>query len=161
MTTTPRDSPSDVTSTSPPDGTGLFQSHEHLLNEEDVMDTLSYITNFVVPSKLRPGMVIPCIASGLSGWTDSVWKGSYQISTTEPLFMKKVYYTVAYVGDLPENIRVDLNGLDATACVKTNCPNKHPLFVSGSVDKDAVKAELEGIQAPEFKRKLFAAVDAF
>jgi hypothetical protein len=49
----------------------------------------------------------------------------------------------------------------ATACVKNNCPNKHPLFVSGSVDKDAVKAELEGIQAPEFKRKLFAAVDAF
>jgi hypothetical protein len=49
----------------------------------------------------------------------------------------------------------------ATACVKTNCPNKHTPFVSGSVDKDAVKAELEGIQAPEFKRKLFAAVDAF
>jgi hypothetical protein len=49
----------------------------------------------------------------------------------------------------------------ATACVKTNCPNKHTPFVSGSVDKDAVKAELEGVQAPEFKRKLFAAVDAF
>ena len=49
----------------------------------------------------------------------------------------------------------------ATACAKTNCPNKHTPFVSGSVDKDAVKAELEGIQAPEFKRKLFAAVDAF
>jgi hypothetical protein len=53
------------------------------------------------------------------------------------------------------------NLVGATACVKNNCPNKHPLFVSGSVDKDAVKAELEGIQAPEFKRKLFAAVDAF
>ena len=53
------------------------------------------------------------------------------------------------------------NLVGATACVKTNCPNKHPLFVSGSVDKDAVKAELEGIRAPEFKRKLFAAVDVF
>jgi len=112
MTTTPKDSPSDLTSTSPPDGTTLFQSHEHLLNEEDEVDTLSSITNFVVASKLRPGMVIPCIASGVSGWTNSVWKGSYQISTTEPLFMKRVHFTVAYGGDLPANIRVDLTGMN-------------------------------------------------
>jgi len=76
------------------------------------VDTLSCVTNFVEASKLRPGMVIPCIAAGLSGWVGSVWRGSYQVSTTEPLFMKRVHYAMAHERDLPENIRVDPDGLD-------------------------------------------------
>ena len=112
MLTTPRNSPSDLTSTSPPDGTNLFLNHEVLQNAEDVLDTLSCVTNFVEASKLRPGMVIPCIGAGSFGWDRSVWKGSYQISTLEPLIMKRVHYTTVHAKGLPENIRVDSDGLD-------------------------------------------------
>ena len=112
MTTTPKSSPSELSSTSPPDGTNLFLNHEALQNEEDVLDTLSSVTNFVEAAKLRPGMAVPCVGAGLSGWTKSIWKGTYQISTTEPLFLKRVRYVTAYEGDLPENIRVDLDALE-------------------------------------------------
>jgi len=50
---------------------------------------------------------------------------------------------------------------DASPCTNAPCHNKHTIFVRGSVDKDAVKAELAGIKTPDFKLKLFAAIDTF
>jgi hypothetical protein len=50
MLTTPRNSPSDLTSTSPPDGTNLFLNHDDLQNAEDVLDMLSCVTSFVEAS---------------------------------------------------------------------------------------------------------------
>jgi len=112
MLTTPKSSPSELSSASPPDGTNLFLNHEDLQNADDVMDTLSCVTNLMSAAKLRPGMAVPCVEAGHAGWAGSVWKGTYQISTTEPLFLQRVHYVSAYEDELPENIRVDKNGLD-------------------------------------------------
>ena len=102
----------------PPDGSALSLNHGVLKGSPSVQGTLAPMTNFVSASGLRPGMVIPVVES-TSDWATSVWSGSYQVSSVEPLFLKRVFIGGAGKTALPPFISVDLAVMDGGLLAST------------------------------------------
>jgi hypothetical protein len=120
MSFTPSNSPDDLGSfmAPPPDGTAMFVNHKELKGAASTQGTLSPFVNFVSVSNLRPGMVIPVVESA-GDWTGSVWAGSYQISSLETIFLKKVFTGDTSRTALPPFISVDLAVVDGGLLAST------------------------------------------
>jgi hypothetical protein len=113
MSFTPTNSPDDLDAlmAPPPDGTAMFMNHKDLKGAPNVQGTLAPFVTFVSASVLRPGMVVP-VVEAVSDWTGSVWAGSYQIASLEPMFLKRVFTGDTTRTALPRFISVDMAVVD-------------------------------------------------